>query len=465
MRNSASIWVVSALVSLGAHAGVMSALANISLADMKVEPPQAEIVLAGGSIAAVMAATLPAETATEMSATSGGQELPAESASEAVEALSENAPAAAESAQDQASDSRATDAQSGRDAAVAATAAASPANAVESADAVASQEGAQAQAAKPGIAAPSVPESAAAASDATLAIAAAEPAAPQPDAAASSTLIPSGGQAAGSGEAVTAVEAGAQTPAAGLEGEALSPSESSGAVLPSSGDLPVEPPALLPEGTKTASIITAVPEVISQAEKIDQFLSSYKGNGCLYARPKALDAARPSFSGFGGEQGVSDFASAFKQAIGIEPELAIHTVRDAQCPAVDFIREMAATNPEEIDIVLDTVVIANGGMLTGHLGEDPGGEVRLLVIGDDGAMNDISSNFYRTSGKNFFAAPLLADSEGRARNQIIVALVSAYTLSITVEHRPGEARRLFQDIALQAKAARVAIGFNAFRVE
>ena len=452
MRHNLSIWIVSGLVSLGAHAGVMSALAKINF-EAPVTETLAEVVLAGSSIAPVTAAAVPAQAASELSASNTGQVL-----------NSDGGALASEPSQDQAADSTAPDAVSA--AAASATASDAPAL-VESSG--------QAETADAGVEVPAAPDTAEASETPSIAVASARPAASQPEAPAASASVPhaADGAAAIAGESAPSVAmaapsgvAAAATDAPGSQPAAALAAEDGGAVLPSSSDQASATPPL-PAGTKTASVVTAVPEVVSQAEKIDRFLAGYKGSGCLYARPRVLDAARPSFSGFGGERGVSDFAAAFRQAVGIAPELAIAKVMDAQCPAVDFIRDITAAAPKQIDVVLDAEVLTSGGMITGHLGGDPGGAVRLLVIGDDGAVNDISADFHRIGPKNFFASPLIVNDEGRDRNQIIVALVSEQPLSVAVEHKPGEAKVLFEDIASQAKApgASVAIGFNAFRVQ
>jgi len=425
MRHSWAIWVVSAAVSAGVHAGVISALARISIEGSKDEA-RSEVVLAGGSIAAVAAAA--AGEATSLAASDPGQVLASAAEAEDVPVASDQGRLAGEASDTPAGSSEAGDAPSPEE--------------VDTAVPAASGGEAQTGSAETAASPPAGGDLPEANEPSTLMVA-------KPS---DAPVTASASDGAAASEAVAAA------PAAPAEagGDA-------GSVLPSAP----ERAATLPEGTKTASIITAVPEAMSQAEKIDRFLKSYGGGGCLYALPSALDAPRPAFGGFGAERGVLDFAAAFRKAVGVEPELAIRTVMEPQCPAVEFLRDIAALKPRSVEVVLDSDQVANGAMVTGHLDGDPGGEVRLLVVGDDGAVSDISADFHRMGGGNFFASPLLVNDAGRARNQIIVALISPAPLTIAANHVAGEARTLFADVARQAgtPGASVAIGFNSFRVE
>ena len=462
MRRSSTIWVVSGLVSLAAHAGILSALAQIS-----IEPAEgevlADVVLAGGtlaSLAEVAAADAASEAvAAEVTAAvapadaSDGGALASDSGSLAAEPASNPLPGSAPgaSAPEEAAASASTSTTS--EAAPAEAQAALPVSPVTSA-------------VQPAESGPVAPTPAGATAAATA-----------PDVAVAPTQSPAAAPAPGAGAPIT------EGPAAPAATAALAPAASASEAAPAAAAVASEAPGTqavpsaspsqpaaappLPAGTQVAAITSALPQVISQAEKIDRFLSSYRGSGCLYALPKSLDGARPSFAGFGGERVVADFATAFRNAVGVEPELAIRTVKDAQCAAVDFLKALGEARLTTMELVLDAEAVANGGVITGHIKGNPLGAVRLLVIGDDGAVSDISKDFVRTAGRNFFMSPVVADTEGRDRNQIIVALASRTPLTIEATHRPGEAQVMFGDIARQVleQDARVMIGYGAFRVK
>ena len=483
MRHSAVIWFISGAVSLGAHAGIMSALARIS-----IQPPKdealAEVVLAGDAFGAV---TAEADTSQVVSSDAGQD----------VASATAGSPTVAQS--DASGTARETDAKAAGATAAPSAAASLPATPADAASAAA--EANQGKVAAAGQALAASTASAATAAAATQGdIAATGPSLPAstadaptaadgsialviPPAAAGDVASPgsTGGTAApvSPGNDQSAVAATDAAVAGNSSGTAAAASGDAPAAETAAGEATAAPaatataassaasPLILPQGTQVASIVTAVPAGVSQAEKIDRFLSSYKGGGCLYAMPDLADAAKPAFAGFGAQQGVTDFAAAFRQAVGVEPAMAIRPIMEAQCAAVDFLRELSAAKIPKVKLVLDAEVIADGGAITGHLEDDPKGEVRLLVIGDDGAVNDISKEFFRTKGTNFFYSHVVTNAEGRSRNQIIVALVSSTPLTLTVTHQPGEAKALFEDLARQVKqpGTSVALGFSAFQVK
>ena len=473
MRHSAAIWIVSAVVSLGAHAGVMSALARISIQAPKDET-LAEVVLAGDAFGAVTAVVdtsqvLSSDARQDVASASAASPALAQSDASGM-ARETDAAAAGAAAAPSASATKDNVAAATKDntAAASSTLPAAPADA--SAATAADNQG---DVAAVGPSLPASTADATAAADGSIALV-------MPPSAASDVVPPgsNGGTAAGASpgndqsavpaaDAAVAGNSSGTAAAASRDAPAAETAPSEAAAAPAANTAVASPdasPLVLPQGTRVASIATAA---VSQAEKIDRFLSSYKGGGCLYAMPDVADAAKPAFAGFGAQQGVTDFAAAFKQAVGVEPAIAIRPIMEAQCAAVDFLRELGDAKIPRVKLVLDAEVIADGGAVTGHLADDPKGEVRLLVIGDDGAVNDISKEFFRTKGTNFFYSQVVTNAEGRSRNQIIVALVSSAPLTLTVTHQPGEAKALFEDLARQVKqpGTSVALGFSAFQVK
>lgn len=469
MRLDATIWVVSGLVSLAVHAGLMRSLSAFSLEPLG-DDTLAEVILASGALA------VPATTGSAVAEAMSAAPQDALSATEPQDS-GVVVPSPAVEAAKPASELGSGSATPSAEAEPAGVAAASPSEAVvgtvpetETTVAAASPTVAELSASPgslvategQGSVAPSKPASAAAASSAA------------PDASASLAASP----------ALTANSsgtAGVVPPVEGLPAEVPSsaaatavPAASGGAGEAKASPVPPAPAAETPgdssqlaAGTQVASIPANVPSEISPAEKIDRFLSSYKSGGCLYAKPQSLDAERPTFGGFGGETPVRDFASAFRQAVGVEPQMAVRTIQQPQCAAVDFLQTFNGADMAQLDLVLDSEVAANGQFIAGHINGHPQGEVRLLVVGDDGAVSDISKDFYRTGGKNLFLSPVVADAEGRSRTQIIVALASQSPLAIAAAHQPGEADALFRDIARQVRdqGSSVSIGYNSFKVE
>ena len=233
--------------------------------------------------------------------------------------------------------------------------------------------------------------------------------------------------------------------------------------------LTMEPDAPANGTTKLATLATPATPTLSQADRIRGFLRTYRNKDCIFATPRALDAAHPQVDGLGGQSGaLEEFSAAFRQSVGVEPELAMKPVMDAQCPAVDFIRTIIGETEPSFRVVLDRDSIQDGDFLAGHLDGEIGRAVKLLLVDDDGAVRDISDKFQRLAdGKNFFFIEQIRIlAEGRSRSQLILAITTATPLEVNVTHDTGEALAVFQSIANQAASSETPLraAYAVFRV-
>lgn len=476
MQNSIA-WIVSAALSVAAHFGLMTAAGHIELPQSGQEQ-LAQVVLGGGAFQAVTLDAAEAvsaiaaeatDTLTEPAGPSEAMAAPADAAVSMPQQADEIAQSAnAEERQSAAPDSELAPATPGAIAAqpekVAEIAAAQPsASLAPEAGTSAVQETASAAAGET----PSATAAPLAPAPASVVTALPEQAVPEAASVAAPDAAPP--SAAVIAEAPPASKAGTVETAPAELASSASVAElapvSAAAALPQA---PAETAQPLEDGTKMAAAVTAAAPAMSQGDRVRSFLRDYQGNGCLYAQAGDTDAARPRFRGLGGQSGaVEDFASAFRQAVGVEPELALRTVMDSQCPVVDFMKAIVGSEPQNLEVVLDQDIVQNGGMLIGRLEGRVQGEILLLLVDDDGAVRDITSEFHRLPNGNFFGIPVALVGEGRGRNQLVLALASVEPLGVSVARKPGEAAALFRDLArrISTDGLPVRTAYAAFQVQ
>jgi len=215
---------------------------------------------------------------------------------------------------------------------------------------------------------------------------------------------------------------------------------------PAAPQTPAPPPGKMKQANATA----AGSAFLTQADRIRQFLEHDGNRPCVYLKPSMIETGQPTFTGYGGGwERIHQFSEDFRRAVGIDPRLALRPVMDAQCPAVDFIHLLNGVTPSKLTIVIDNQNIANFGYLVGHLEGKLDTNVLLLVIDDDGAVQDISDMWHRGAEHNAFAEQVRLRRNGRSRYQMFLAISSPSPIVSGATRTPGEAPRLFKRLATQ----------------
>ena len=205
--------------------------------------------------------------------------------------------------------------------------------------------------------------------------------------------------------------------------------------------------------TQTAKTAAVVSPLLTQAERVRKFLENDGNRPCVYAKPGKIEEGRPSFTGYGGGWArIRRFSADFTRAVGVDPLLAIRPVMDTQCPTVDFVRSLGRLGAGELAIIIDHQQIADFGNLIGHLEGEFGTNILLLVIDDDGAVQDISPMLHRKGNANVFAEPVRLRAHGGSRYQMLLAICTHSPLVSGATMTPGEAQRVFKRLAAQITA-------------
>ena len=272
-----------------------------------------------------------------------------------------------------------------------------------------------------------------------------------------------------------------QPPAPSVPAAPPQPAPSSQSPAPPTPELtPVPPPQpttpAATTGPKSAPVApppassAPEPEPRTAAERTARYIADYDGGACFFLWPTAVADKRNTVEGFGSaaEPFVS-FDAAFKKAQGYEAQISLRTVTTAQCPMVDFLRQLGRGIDRSPVMQIGAFTMRSGDTLSGTVESDPGKNLDILLIGDDGLVYNLANYTRREGGKASFNLKLesTATSGAPVRPQTVLALVSSAPLPTLSGPNPAPAGDVFpglhQDIA--RAGGKVGVGIKYFRIE
>ncbi|CAD5260039.1 Serine/threonine protein kinase [Bosea sp. 62] len=259
------------------------------------------------------------------------------------------------------------------------------------------------------------------------------------------------------------------------------PSASSQSPAPATPELkpaPTLPPATSTSTTGPKSTPVAPPpastapepEPRTAAERTARYVADYDGGACFFLWPTAIADKRTTIEGFGSTaEPFVGFDAAFKKAQGYEAQISLRTVTTAQCPMVDFLRQLGRGIDRSPVMQIGAFTMRSGDTLSGTVESDPGKNLDILLIGDDGLVYNLANYTRREGGKASFNLKLesTAASGAPVRPQTVLALVSQAPLPALSGPNPAPAGDIFpglhQDLA--RAGGKVGVGIKYFRIE
>ncbi|MFQ6549992.1 hypothetical protein AADZ90_018755 [Aestuariibius sp. 2305UL40-4] len=132
---------------------------------------------------------------------------------------------------------------------------------------------------------------------------------------------------------------------------------------------------------------------------------------------------------------------SFSQAVlpGLEPQPSERDVLidTRQCAAVRFIREQPDYPVGRLSIVLASDRVESGGRLIGAISGAAGRYVTLLLVDDNGVVQDLNRFLTFVGGETRFDVPVTRSGPPRDTGQILLALATSGRPS-TIEERGGQ---------------------------
>ncbi|AMJ62803.1 serine/threonine protein kinase [Bosea sp. PAMC 26642] len=245
----------------------------------------------------------------------------------------------------------------------------------------------------------------------------------------------------------------------------------------------VEPPRVPPpepqqgrvEPKVTPPIPTAAvtpPPVVTQeprtpAERIQHYISGYDGGACFFLWPLDVAEKKADLEGFGsGSEPFVTFDTAFKQAQGFEATINLRPVTAAQCPMVDFLRQLGQAIDRSPRLQIGAFAMNSGDILSGTVDSVAGQNLDVVLIGDDGLVYNLASYLKREGSKTGFNLKL-ESSGSTPRPQVVLALVSRAPFPAMLAPNPAPASEFFPNLArdVAASGGKLGLGIKYFRIQ
>ncbi len=152
-------------------------------------------------------------------------------------------------------------------------------------------------------------------------------------------------------------------------------------------------------------------------------LRGTSGDPCLIALPR-----RQGTEGVGlglvaaTDAAMDSFARALADGGGTVPDQTRVLVDPRQCPALDWIRQNADYPATRLGLRVDASEVASGGRLTGIIRGGAGRQLTLLLIDDNGVVQDLGRFLSFSGALAQFDVPVTRDGPARDTSQILVAI-------------------------------------------
>ena len=174
------------------------------------------------------------------------------------------------------------------------------------------------------------------------------------------------------------------------------------------------------------------------------------GDPCLVAVPQQTASGAPELVMLSSsETAFASFSAAVLEGIEPEPGQRGVLIDPRQCAALNYIRENPAYPAFRLTVGLATDELEGQAQLQGAVGRAGGRYVTLLLVDDNGVVQDLNSYLTFTGGEARFDVPLRRDGNPRDTKLLLFAIATDARPQTLDQENGQEADRFFD--ALRAE--------------
>jgi serine/threonine-protein kinase len=202
------------------------------------------------------------------------------------------------------------------------------------------------------------------------------------------------------------------------------------------------PPAETKKGPDVAVLTPSAP--VGRADAITRYINQYDGGDCFFIVPTAVTSNTAKIDGYGATgQPFDALDTSFKSANGFEAAIDVRQVTAAQCPALTFLGRLRANRAQAPQLQVSQASLRSGEALTGRI-EGPGeGSIQLLLVSDEGQVQDVSVLLKPSGDARVFNMKMQRSGAPGAQPQLLIALRSARPLETLRGAQSTPADQLF----------------------
>lgn len=243
--------------------------------------------------------------------------------------------------------------------------------------------------------------------------------------------------------------------------------QSSNSARPSKTDsAPIRPPIITPSPSDVSKEPAPPPQIgtLGRAELARRYLQQYDGGDCFFIMPVAVGTSAAVIEGFGASTAPFDALDrSFKKTQGFEASIGIRLVTLPQCPAITFLNKVRGDGARAPRISLGSVKIRPNETLTGNIENFANRVVELLLVSEDGQVQNIS--YYLKPGTDSLSFSIemkrAEDSLGSSVPQLIMAVTTPRVLDSIRQARPMPADQFFLQVLSEAQRSGLTINASA----
>jgi eukaryotic-like serine/threonine-protein kinase len=187
----------------------------------------------------------------------------------------------------------------------------------------------------------------------------------------------------------------------------------------------------------------AVLQPVGRAEQITRYINGYDGGDCFFVTPRSVSAAAARIDGYGANAApFQRLDDAFKSAHGFEADIELRQVTAAQCPALSFVAHLRHQRDRAPQLQIGETTLRSGQLLTGTVQAGGNRSVQLLLVSDEGAVQDLSGLLKRAGETYTFNLRMQRTGAPGAQPQLLLAVSSERPLE-TIKGAQSQAEQLF----------------------
>jgi len=223
------------------------------------------------------------------------------------------------------------------------------------------------------------------------------------------------------------------------------------------------PPAPAPEIVVAPAPPVFTPEPAAPLDPTSQlrrFVTSFDGGSCFLALPVSVSATAATLEAFSVSVSSAEaLDKSFAQTNGFEAHIGVRLVTPAQCAAVEFARQFATNYDAAPGLALDSFSVRDGQPLTGTVTPLLDGAISVLVIRENGEVQNFPGSVSPNGRPTHFSLPLQGRGAGVTEAFLFMVLASGAPLPTLANGGAlPPAAELFPRLAQEARQAAPELG-------
>jgi hypothetical protein len=203
-------------------------------------------------------------------------------------------------------------------------------------------------------------------------------------------------------------------------------------------------------------------------ERVNQFVSTYDGGDCFFVAPVMVAEGKATLEGYGSSVAPFEILDyEFRRQNGFEASIGVHQVTPAQCAAVSFLSRARGQRGPAPRLDISAAALRSGGALTGTIADVGNRNVDLLLVGDDGFVQNLTGMLKPMGDTKSFNVRVQKNDAGPAQPQLLIAITSAKPLEALKPAQLGSAAQVFAQLLAESLQSGQLLNVSAkyFKVE